>query len=273
VFETGNYDLALNRFAIHTVARWNEPVLPMPSDGRDDWQIALELALRLRAPRPLRGPLRRVLSRLPEAAIDWMLRLGPHRLSRRKLRLHLHGLDLGPPTPRGFLGRGRDRRANLAPDVLIGDFSRLVGWLGETRPTLVLIGRRHVRSDNSWLHNLPSMTKGPDRSHLWMHGADATARELHDGDLVIARSRTGAVEVSLRVCDDLMPGVVSLPHGFGHRAALLRVASALPGGNVNALTDELLIEPLIGTSILNGVPVEVVGASRLRSPRADRGST
>jgi anaerobic selenocysteine-containing dehydrogenase len=198
---------------------------------------------------------------LPERIVDLLLRVGPHRLGLAKLRAAPHGVDLGPLVPsRGARVRTPDGRARLAPAALVADVARLEAWVdAPRREELVLIGRRQLRSNNSWMHNLRSLAKGPDRTRLLMHPDDATRLGLRDGARVNITSRVGAVEASLSITEDVMPGVVSLPHGFGHAAAAgtMRVAGALGGPNANALTDELLIEPILGTSILNGVPVAV----------------
>ncbi len=123
----------------------------------------------------------------------------------------------------------------------------------------MLIGRRHLRTNNSWMHNVTSLVKGPDRSALLMHGEDARDRGLADGAQVLVRSGTGTVMARLEYTSDIMRGVVSLPHGYGHQAAqeTLHVAAAVAGPNINALTDEARVEPLVGTAVLNGVPVRV----------------
>ena len=122
-----------------------------------------------------------------------------------------------------------------------------------------MIGRRHVRSNNSWMHNLRSLVKGPDRATLQMHPDDAVRLGLAGGASVRVKSRAGAVTARLEVTDDVMPGIVSLPHGFGHQAAAatMKIAGALPGPSANAVTDELMLEPLTSTAILQGVPVTV----------------
>ncbi len=265
IFETGNYDVILSRFGVRNVAKYSPPILDTGDDTRDDWEIATELALRLRVPALLRAPARRVARDLPEHLIDLLLRTGPYRLSLARLRAAPHGIDLGS------LVAGRreqnvttlDRRARLAPPLLVADLRRVDDWLARTDADgLVLTGRRHLRSNNSWMHNLPALAKGPDRARLMMHPDDAARRSLVDGARVRVQSRTGTVEVALAVSDEMMPGVVSLPHGFGHQAAraTLGVAGALPGASANALTDELFVEPVVGTSILSGVPVTVEAA-------------
>jgi anaerobic selenocysteine-containing dehydrogenase len=202
---------------------------------------------------------------VPEAIVDLLLRTGPHRTSLRKLREAMHGVDLGPLAPsRERCVRTEDGRMRLAPASLVADVPRLSRWVDAARDArgggaLVLVGRRHLRSNNSWMHNLASLAKGSDRSRLLMHTRDAAARSLVDGARVRVKSRVGSVEATLTVTDDVMPGVVSLPHGFGHAPAAetMRLAGAVAGPNVNALTDEERVEPVVGTSILNGVVVEV----------------
>jgi anaerobic selenocysteine-containing dehydrogenase len=196
----------------------------------------------------------------PERLVDRLLRMGPYRTSLAKLRESRSGEDYGPLYPSsGEHVRTPDRRVQLAPPLLVADIHRVSSWLDHQRSDLVLIGRRHVRSNNSWMHNLHVLAKGPDRARLMMSPDDASRRGLRDGARVRVRSRVGQIEAVLTITSDVMPGVVCLPHGFGHSAVrdTMRVAGALAGESANALTDELLIEPVLGTSILNGVPVEV----------------
>jgi anaerobic selenocysteine-containing dehydrogenase len=156
--------------------------------------------------------------------------------------------------------RTKDGRVELAPPPLLADARRIGPWLAEVATDgLVLIGRRHLRTNNSWMHNAPSLVKGPDRATLLMHVSDAARLGLTDGAAVQVQSRVGRVTARLELTEDIRPGVVSLPHGYGHATAAgtMRVAGALAGPNVNALTDDALVEPLLGTSVLNGVPVTV----------------
>jgi anaerobic selenocysteine-containing dehydrogenase len=274
VFESGNYDLILLGLAVRNVARYSPPILEPAAGARDDWEILSELAARLSLPS---AALARALARrardLPERVIDLLLRTGPYRLSLRELREAPRGIDLGPLTPaRAEKVRTPGARVRLAPEILVSDVPRLERWVAEGPPPgeLCLIGRRHLRSNNSWMHNVRSLVKGPDRAQLFMHPDDAARIGVADGDRVRVKSRVGEVEARLAVTGDIMPGVVSLPHGFGHApaAATLRVAGALAGPNVNALTDEELVEPLLGTSILNGFPVRVTPLHDLSEPRA-----
>jgi anaerobic selenocysteine-containing dehydrogenase len=265
VFETGHFDLLLSRFAVRNGAKYNAPIVATDDATRDDWAIASEIALRLHRPdsAPLRRAALRATKGLPERVIDVLLRTGPYRISLRELALSPHGVDFGP------LERSTERRVfttdgrpDLAPAPLAADVPRVARWVDEharESDGLVLIGRRHVRSNNSWLHNLGALAKGPDRARMLVHPTDAARLSLADGGRARVRSRAGEATVTVTVTDDVMPGVVSLPHGFGQSAAAatLRVAGALPGPSANALTDEKRVEPVLGTSILNGVPVTI----------------
>ena len=177
------------------------------------------------------------------------------------------GIDLGPMRP-VFPERlhTKGKRIQLVPERIAKDMQRLRALVdggadGEAEG-LVLIGRRQLRTNNSWLHNSLAMVKGRDRCTLLMHPDDAEQRGLSQGQRVRLRSRAGEVEAPLHVTDHVMPGVVSLPHGFGHgrQGVGLRVAAEHAGVSVNDVTDERLYDDLTGTAALNGVPVEVLAA-------------
>jgi anaerobic selenocysteine-containing dehydrogenase len=208
----------------------------------------------------------------PERLLDLMLRAGPYGdgfggrpeggLSLAQLEDAPHGIDLGPLTPRlPDALRTRGGMIELAPEPLVADVGRLREALARVRgthdPSPVLIGRRHLRSNNSWMHNLPMLVRGPARCTLHVHPDDAARYGLADGEPAVVRSRTGSVEAEVEITDAVMPGVVSLPHGWGHNApeAQLSVASAHAGTNSNRLSDELLIDALSGNAVLNGIPV------------------
>jgi anaerobic selenocysteine-containing dehydrogenase len=257
LFEVGNYDLLLSRFSVRNIAKYSPPIVETTDDTRDDWTIAVELAARIHA-RPARRAIMAAARNAPERFIDALLRIGPRRTSLREIERAVHGIDYGPLEPSKTM-----RRANLAPDALAADIPRVSRWLDAQRGDLVMIGRRHLRSNNSWLHNVRSLAKGPDRARLMIHPLDAARLSLVNGGSARIESRAGEVTVHVEITDEVMPGVVSLPHGFGHQAAAgtLRVAGALAGVSANTLTDEMHVEPVIGTSILNGVPVKVTAAT------------
>ena len=204
-----------------------------------------------------------------ERRLDMMLRLGPYGdafgarpdgLTLQKLKDTPHGVDLGPLQPRlpGVL-RTPSGKVELAPEALVADAARLRERMGRDGDAaeLVLIGRRHLRSNNSWMHNMPALAGGTNRCTLHMHPDDA-ARFGIDG-VAVVKGAGGEVVVPVEVTDDIRPGVVSLPHGWGHGQAGTRlgVAATQPGANVNQLNDGSLLDPLSGTAVLNGLPVTV----------------
>jgi anaerobic selenocysteine-containing dehydrogenase len=187
------------------------------------------------------------------------------------LEAHPHGIDLGALTPRlPEVLRTASGAIELAPEPLVADVERLRAALDRRAAdgSFVLVGRRHLRSNNSWMHNARSLVKGPDRARLLVHPRDAERLGLASGQKVRVRSRTGAVATEVELSDAMMEGVVSLPHGYGHEVAkdTLRVAGALAAPSANSLTDELFIEPLCGTSILNGVPVTIEAVAAGSAP-------
>lgn len=198
--------------------------------------------------------------------IDLALRKGPYgeatpwQLSLATLEQHPHGLDLGPLRANLAARLATASKAvEAAPPVLLDDLRRLAQQPAPAAGELLLIGRRHVRSNNSWMHNFHRLVKGKPRHQLLMHPQDLQQRQLQDGQRVRIRSRTGTLEVEVQACDDIMPGVVSLPHGFGHarHGVRLQVARAQPGVSANDLTDERLRDPVSGNAVLNGVPVQI----------------
>jgi anaerobic selenocysteine-containing dehydrogenase len=195
-------------------------------------------------------------------------------LTLAKLRRAEHGMDLGPLEPcLPARLHTPGRRIELAPELFITDLGRLRRRLG-TPPAatagngeLLLIGRRDVRSNNSWMHNFPRLMRGRDRCTLLMHPRDADRLGLAEESRVAVVSRTGRVTVPLEISDRVMPGVVSLPHGWGHHREGIRLATASshPGASLNDLTDECQVDLLCGTAVLNGVAVRVEPADTMPS--------
>jgi anaerobic selenocysteine-containing dehydrogenase len=265
-FERDHYDLAFYALAVRNAARYARPLLRPPRGVRGDFEVLLDLAMSVRrhgGGKRGRGlGMTLLASRLIGArrVLDLMLRYGPHRLSLRKLLKNPHGIDLGALRSQlpGRLGT-RDKRIQLAPAIFLADLARLEASLSEKPNGLVLIGRRALRSNNSWMHNSHRLVKGPPGCVLYIHPEDAAARGVVAGDLARIESRVGKVEVPVALTDDLVRGVVSLPHGWGHgrEGAALSVARAHAGASLNDLTDEQAVDALSGNAAFSGVPVTV----------------
>lgn len=210
-------------------------------------------------------------TRGPSRILDLMLRLGPYGdyfgrqpdgLSLTRLRDTPHGVDLGALTPRlPEVLRTEDHRIELAPALLIHDIERLKRSLDDPTSGTVLIGRRHLRSNNSWMHNLMPLVKGKERCTLLVNPRDAAHLGLQTGDRARLDSAVGSVVAPVEVTDDMMEGVVSLPHGWGHDGDRMQIAREHAGVNVNMLSDDTAIDVPSGNAAFNGVPVTVAPAS------------
>ncbi|MET0762786.1 MAG: molybdopterin oxidoreductase family protein [Thermoleophilaceae bacterium] len=230
--------------------------------GNPDSRVAgRDLAELLDTLEPRRGP---------ERILDLMIRVGPYGdgfgadpdgLTLDVLERHPHGIDLGPLEPRlPDLLRTPSGKIELAPAAIVADLERLRSAMGRAHNGgMVLIGRRQLRSNNSWMHNLPALVKGKDRCTLHVHPDDAGRLGLTEGGLALVRSAAGEVEAPVELTDGIMPGVVSIPHGWGHHEEGVRmgVAASHAGVNSNLLADESQVDPLSGNAVLNGIPVEV----------------
>nr|WP_221373827.1 molybdopterin oxidoreductase family protein [Actinoplanes polyasparticus] len=248
----GHYDFSFLALAVRNFAAYNPPVLPPLPGSMDECDILARLTA-IVSGEPS-SPAE------PERLLDAALRAGPYGLTLEQLVASPHGIDLGPLEPRlPEVLRTPSGRVELCPEPLAADVERLRGALDREPDGLVLIGRRHLRSNNSWMHNVPALVKGRDRCTLQLHPADAARLDLTDGDDAQVTSRVGTLTARVEVTDTVMPGVVSLPHGWGHDVPGTRqtVAAAHPGVNSNVLTDESVIDPLSGNSVLNGIPVEI----------------
>ena len=296
--ERDNYDLAFHALSVRNHAKWSPPALEKPADARHLWEVMAEIAGRMHGAdagavhelifgRLLSATIGRPGTACPDVTeadaraklgsaagparlVDLMLRAGPYGdrfddaapgLSLAKLAAAEHGVDLGPLESRlPAMLATESGRIELAPDLLVDDVVRLRSALADrSRGGFVLIGRRHLRSNNSWMHNIPSLAKGKERCTLLVHPDDARELGLAAGGRARVRSRVGAIEAPVELSDGLLRGVVSLPHGHGHDApgAQLAVAAQRPGVNSNLLADETLIDALSGNAVLNGIPVEI----------------
>jgi anaerobic selenocysteine-containing dehydrogenase len=229
-------------------------VLRRASDGRDVEELLAALEPRVGA----------------ERLLDAMIRTGPHGdgfgaragLTLADLEAAPHGIDFGPLEPRlPDALRTPSGTIELAPEPLVADVERLRAALERPRNGgLVLIGRRHLRSNNSWMHNVEMLVRGPERCTLHVHPDDAGRLGLEDGAEARVSGRTASITIPVEVTDGVMRGVVSIPHGWGHGGdgLRLRVAAEYAGANSNALGDDELVDAVSGNAVLNGIPVEVV---------------
>ncbi len=292
-------DLILN-FAINSVANYSAPVFARPDpDAPEEWEILIRLTgLCTGMPaedvdvaaiddgffdymaftKGLDGAeLRRFYDSVgltggPERILDLTLRTGPFGdqygenpdgVTLEKLKAQPNGINFGPMIPQvpEVLGTS-DGKIRLAPQYLLDDLPRLAARLERPPDELVLVSRRHLRSNNSWLHNVAPLMKGRDRCTLLMHNDDAKRREVQTGDLVTVTSSGGRIEVPVEVTDAIMPGVVSMPHGWGHGKAGTRmaIANGSPGVNTNVLSPPTFIDEPSGNGALNGIPVTITSA-------------
>lgn len=299
-FEENNFDFLFQTTSVRNMVRYSPRVFMPAAEDRSHWAVMMEVAARLNdttvaayeafmfegalaalvgqpgtrcagiSPETARAKLSGGAG--PERLLDLLLRTGPYGdafddeadgLSLAKIRAVPHAIDLGPLQPRlPEVLKTPGRRIPLAHELLLRDVDRLRRALTDRRvsDSLRLVGRRQLRNMNSWLHNVESLARGRDRCTLLMHPHDAQQRGLQDGQRVRVRSRAGAVHPELEISDEMMPGVVSLPHGFGHGVAGTHTSVASEhqaGVNANQLADEDSIDELSGTSVVNGIPVEV----------------
>ncbi len=288
MMQTAHYDFLLSMVTVRNYARFSPPILPLEDDQRTEAEILGRLTMIAagagaaappsgvdemfigqlfegatqipgspfegRDPAELRAELEGDSS--PELVLDALLRLGAYGLSLPKLKESPHGIDLGPLEPRlKELLCTPSGLVELAPPLVTDDLARLPRERAVRDGEMLLIGRRQLRSSNSWLHNVASLRGGSNRCTLHINPVDATRFGL--GDRAVVRSAKAELVVDVEPTDVVMPGVVSLPHGWGHDGTPQRIAAENPGVNANALTDELVLDVPSGNAVFNGVPVTV----------------
>jgi anaerobic selenocysteine-containing dehydrogenase len=298
--EHSNYEFLFSAFAQRNFVHYSPQVFEPETDTRAQFELFLEIAARLHGMNAgdldammLEGLIGHVLaapqlSHLSadmikaktaqfagaERMLDILLRVGPYGdgfadggtgLSLEKVKAAQHGMDLGPlqsQLPR--ILRTEGQRIRLTHPLLSNDIPRLQATLQRKPAELVMIGRRHIRDMNSWLHNITPYVRGDNRCTLLINPTDAKRYGLADGGRAELRSRTGAQTVEISISDSIMPGVVSLPHGFGHRHRETQQTVArerMPGVSANDIVDDEVLDLPSGTSVVNGVPVTLVAVS------------
>ena len=277
--ERGHYDIAFNVLAVRNTAKFSPPLFERSRESRHDWEILLELETRMKHDGIVGGVKRKFGKRFftPERILDLGLRFGPYGarlnpfskgLTLRKVRKAVHGIDLGPLTS-CLPGRLQtaDKRIDLAPEVFVKDIERVkTRFLREpafdSNGHLLLIGRRQLRSNNSWMHNSERLVKGNPAKPactVLMHPTDAANRDLLNGQKVVVRSNVGSIVLPVEISEEIMRGVVSIPHGWGHDrdGNQQAVAQQHAGVSINDLTDQNAIDALCGTAAFNGTAVTV----------------
>lgn len=272
--EVDHYDLVFNVLAVRNNAKFSQALFPPQEDRPYDWQVLKELAGRLARKKP--GFTARF--RTPRRVLDWGLMLGPYGklshpkrwfsgLSLNKLLKAPHGIDLGPlkpQVPQCLITP--DRRINLVPDELVKrlqeiteqELPRLLQRTDETSGDFLLIGRRMIGSNNSWMHQVPKLSKSKSvRCTAMINPADAERLGLGDGEMVAVSSRVGEIHLPAELSATMMPGVVCIPHGFGHTRKGTRIphAEAVGGASVNDITDHRAVDALTGNAAFSGLRV------------------
>jgi anaerobic selenocysteine-containing dehydrogenase len=297
--ETPYLDASHGTYAVRSVARWSEPLFPRPDGMPDEWETLLVLQGLLAGKRldeiDIAAADDAMFARMcgaagvdpgqaasmtdargPERIADWAIRTGPFGdrygedpdgWDLARLKQQPHGVDLGPMVPSARVALSTpDGHVDLAPAYVLADLPRLEARMQDAPDDLVLIERRHVRSMNSWMHNIEVLVKGKDRCTLLVHPEDADRFGLRDGEPAEVRSEVGAVTTPVEVSDGIMPGVVSLPHGWGHGRPGSRqsVAREHPGVNCNPIVPLDRLDVPSGNCAANGVPVQVAPVAERR---------
>ena len=257
--EVGQYDIAFHNLAVRNTVKYSPPLFEKSNEQRYDWEILRALTARLTNQPEM--PM------TPEMILDMAFQNGPHKdknISIEKLKANPHGIDLG--AHRSCLMErieSKDDKIDLVPEAYLKDLPRLKSALTENSEEQAypfqMIGRRLLRSHNTWTHNSYRLIKGRNECTLLIHPTDATELELTNGEEALVQSAVGQVKIEVEISDEMMPGVVSIPQGWGHgkKGTKLSIAQTKPGVNINDLTDHRRIDQLTGNAAINGVRVRV----------------
>jgi anaerobic selenocysteine-containing dehydrogenase len=252
--ESSHYDIVFNTFAVRNTAKYSPPLFEKDGEAKYDWEIFQELVHRLNGGEDFKA-------QPPEVKLGMGLMFGPHRLSLDKLKEDPHGIDLGelqPCLPERL--QMANKRIDLAPQMLVADVDRLMPPADDDPDyPFSLIGRRHLRDCNSWMHTYEVLVKGKNRCTVMVNEADAAKIGIANGQSVTVSSRAGSIELPCEITDNIARGVVSIPHGYGHDRAGTNVSTASDhaGVSINDLTDELMLDELTGNAAFSGVGVSI----------------
>ncbi|MFK7733104.1 MAG: molybdopterin oxidoreductase family protein, partial [Pseudomonadales bacterium] len=254
--EHDHYDLIFHHFAVRNTSKYSAPVFEKPESSLHDWEIFTQLGKRLgkvldKKPKP---------SLPPDQLVDMGLQIGQYELTLDMLKEKPEGIDLGPlqscMPERLFT---ENKRIKCLPEPLPAELQRLANSLSKTEDSLLMIGRRHVRNNNSWMHQYHRLIKGANRCTLLINPDDAKNQGVADGDTVTLENEAGSITLPIELSDSMMPGVVCMPHGFGHNAENSRVSTATDnaGVSMNDVIPTNAYDPLSGNAAVNGVPVSL----------------
>ena len=264
-----HFDVVFNIFAVRDVVKYSNPVFPKEPGTKYDWEIFMGLEKRVAQKNGRKySKVNHFLSKKfgPEWLLDLGIRIGEYGslkslfkwngLTLSKVKKQVHGVDLGPLKPR-FPKRlfTSDKKIDLAPSIFIDDLKRVISNVAQSNSngSLTLIGRRQLRSNNSWMHNCPSLMSGRDRFLILMNPLDAQKKSIADGQKVRVKTSNAQIELEAKLSTEMMPGVISIPHGWGHEGkdTQQKIALENKGGNLNALGDDLAIDPVSGNADLH----------------------
>jgi anaerobic selenocysteine-containing dehydrogenase len=274
--ERDHYDVVFHNFAVRNSTKFSPAVFPLAKTSKTDWQIYLALAERLDELNGLTIDRYQTLwQKEPKGVVDDLLKSSQYNHGGQPLSIELllekpHGIDLGalqPDLPGAIYHH--DKQINLSFDYFMADLERLDKhfFAVDKAPddSLQLIGRRHLKTNNSWLHNSKRMVKGTNkgltRCTAQLHPSDAAKFSIEDKQMITVTSRVGQVSLPAEITEKIMQGVISIPHGWGHtkKGSKWAIAEGHAGVSVNDLTDEMVLDELSGNAVLNGVPVTIKG--------------
>ncbi len=270
--EVPHYDTVFNLFAIRNTAKFSEPVIPKEDGAKYDYEIFQALTKRMIADElptdeKVKAKILYKLGMKPKDMLAFGLKMGG-QITMEDLANHPHGIDLGPMVP-NLIDRimTEDGQVKVMAEIYLKDLERLNKTIDQTTDGLVLIGRRHLRSNNSWMHNSVRLVKGRERCTLLIHPDDANAHNIVEGAEVTVQSKVGQVTLPAEISEEIMAGVVSIPHGWGHKrkGVKMAIAQAHAGVSCNDLTDENLIDQLTGNAAVNGVPVSIANSKTTKT--------
>ena len=291
--EREHYDLIFNLFAVRNTAKYSPALFKAQKGTKQDWEIYQSLTELLQGKLKVKDKIMQQINRHlgPAGQLDLLLRTGPHGqklnlkkgLTLKELKRLPHGLDLGalkPSLPHAL--RTKSKRIELSRDFFMKDLLRLekefFDFSEEPKKAerqFTLIGRRHIRSNNSWMHISHRLVKGKPRCTAMMNTADAQCLSLKNDQLIEVSSNVGSIVLPVEITDKILSGVISIPHGWGHnkKGTRLSIAEKNAGQSVNALTDETMIDKFCGTAALNGIPVTVKALTNTDDIEKDTEST